>query len=263
MATITQTNNLSNRTDHSTFCLANDPNTAPEVLARLSKSDDEVIRGAVAYNKSTPDETIAQLLEDTSSHVLSVLRKRGIRVPPRFFKPSKVIGNNLIFRNASEEDASFILDLRTDKSKSQHLSATPNDLSKQIAWLERYKNDTNQIYFIITDRVGDRVGTVRLYDQKGDSFCWGSWILKHGAPNSYSVESALIVYHYALSLGFEKAHFDVRKPNESVWKFHERFGAIRVGETYLDYLYTIQTKEIEQSLLKYQKYLPNGIGIQD
>lgn len=107
--------------------------TAPEVLASLSKSEDEVIRGAVAYNKSTPDETIAQLLEDTSSHVLSVLRKRGI-VIPLDTQPSKVIGNNLIFRNASEEDASFILDLRTDKSKSQHLSATPNDLSKQIAW---------------------------------------------------------------------------------------------------------------------------------
>ena len=47
-----------------------------------------------------------------------------------------------------------------------------------------------------------------------------------------------MVYAYAIDfLGFESAHFYVRKENTTVWKFHERFGAKRIGETHLDYFY--------------------------
>ncbi|MFM8900479.1 MAG: GNAT family N-acetyltransferase [Burkholderiales bacterium] len=249
--------------DHTLFRQANDPDTSLNVLAKLSNSQSELIRGAVAYNKSTPEEVIEKLLQDTSAHVLSVLRKRGLKINPRFVKPNKVFGNNLIFRDALIDDASFILRLRTDDKKAQHLSTTANDLSKQIAWLEKYSNDHQQIYFVITNRRGGPVGTVRLYDQQNDSFCWGSWILEDGAPSSYALESALMVYHFAFSLGFNNAHFDVRKGNESVWKFHERFGAVRVEETDLDYFYTISSDAIKKSLLKYQKYLPNGLEIED
>jgi len=65
---------------------------------------------------------------------------------------------------------------------------------------------------------------------------------------SYAIESALLVYHFALGLGFECAHFDVRKANESVWKFHERFGALKSSETELDYFYRISNAAIRQSL---------------
>ena len=37
------------------------------------------------------------------------------------------------------------------------------------------------------------------------------------------------------NLGFKDAHFDVRKGNERIWQFHERFGARRNAETVLDY----------------------------
>ena len=51
-------------------------------------------------------------------------------------------------------------------------------------------------------------------------------VIREGSPSGYAVESALMVYQFAgaVSLGFTRAHFDVRKGNESVWKFHERFG---------------------------------------
>ena len=102
-----------------------------------------------------------------------------------------------------------------------------------------------------------------MYDIQNDSFCWGSWILKEGAASSYAIESALLVYHFALSLGFEKAHFDVRKGNESVWKFHERFGANKTAETADDFIYSISLEAIEHSLEKYKKYLPNGFSIEN
>ena len=70
-----------------------------------------------------------------------------------------------------------------------------------------------------------------------------------------------MVYHYALALGFQRAHFDVRKANESVWKFHERFGAKKTGETAEDLHYSIAAIDIINSLNRYAKFLPRGIQI--
>lgn len=162
-----------------------------------------------------------------------------------------------MFRDATINDAAFILALRTDDEKSRYLSATAADLNKQIAWLSRYAEQEDQAYFIIETMVGESLGTVRLYDAQGDSFCWGSWILKKGAPQNAAIESALMVYAYAIDcLKFQAAHFDVRKGNESVWRFHERFGAARIGATEMDYLYGIDSEMIWQARKKYNKFLP-------
>lgn len=181
---------------------------------------------------------------------------------PRYLKPRRISGHKLRFRDAVPADAAFILGLRTDPVKSRHLSATANDLAKQQAWLEAYARDASQVYFIMEDAQGTPVGTVRLYDARGDSFCWGSWIIKEGMPGNYAIESALMVYRYALSLGFTRAHFEVRKDNASVWRFHERFGAARTGETEQEFLYTISGDAIAASLKKYARYLPEGIRVE-
>ena len=176
---------------------------------------------------------------------------------PTLKKPKKVIGKNIIFKNATKEDAAFILGLRTDPKKAKYISKTFNDLKQQKAWLQKYSKDSEQIYFIIFNRQNERIGTVRLYDPRNESFCWGSWILKDGTPSSYVIESVLLVYRFALSLGFKKAHFDVRKGNRSVCKFHERFGAKKVEENNNNFFYKISLDAIKISLEKYKKYLPN------
>lgn len=257
----TPSNKTANGDKHVALRQANDNETPTELLTTLSKSADEVIRGAIVLNKATPIKVLEDLLNDSSSYVLSCLRNRGYKTRPTLSKPKKVIGNNLVFKNVQKEDAAFILEIRTDSKKAAHLSKTSNDLKQQEVWLEKYGNDSGQVYFIIFNKEGERVGTVRLYDIKDDSFCWGSWILKNGTPSSYAIESALLVYHFGMSLGFEKAHFEVRKGNESVWKFHERFGAQKVEETADAFIYKISLDAIEKSLEKYKKYLPNGFLI--
>jgi RimJ/RimL family protein N-acetyltransferase len=179
---------------------------------------------------------------------------------PRLRKAARITGRRLSMRDATEGDAAFIHSLRTDEDKSQHLSAVSDRLEDQVAWLRRYAHDDRQAYFILEDGDGP-AGTVRLYDARGASFCWGSWIIRSGAPASHAFESALMVYHYALSLGFTAAHFDVRRANQSVWRFHERFGAVRVGETADDFLYTVDHAAILASLARYARYLPDGITV--
>jgi len=190
-------------------------------------------------------------------------RNKGKKSFPIFFKPKKILGNNLIFKNATKEDAEFILELRTDSKKSKYISKTPNDLEHQIKWLENYEIDNEQIYFIILNKNYEKVGTVRLYEKNGFSLWWGSWILKDGVPSNFAIESTLIIYHFALSLGFERAIFNVRKDNRSVWKFHEIFGAIKTSETRDDFIYCIGHESIKKSLERYKKYLPNKIRIEN
>lgn len=182
---------------------------------------------------------------------------------PALRKARRLEGKTLVFRDAGVADAPFILALRTDPKKGQHLSATPAAISDQQAWLRGYADRDTEAYFIIEDRTGEPLGTVRLYDARGDSFCWGSWILKDGAPAAAAIESALMVYAYALdTLGFSGAHFDVRRDNERVWSFHERFGAQRVSENERDIDYEISNEAIRASMRRFQRYLPNPLLVE-
>ena len=182
---------------------------------------------------------------------------------PTLHKARAIRGRSIVLRNASEADAAFILALRTDERRAQHLSETSTALSDQIAWLDRYAARPDEAYFIIESTTCDSLGTVRLYDAKDDSFCWGSWLMKSGAPHAAAIESALVVYAYALDkLGFMKSHFQVRKENERVWVFHERFGAVRVREHGAEYEYAISHDAIRAAMRRYARYLPEQIIVE-
>jgi RimJ/RimL family protein N-acetyltransferase len=179
-------------------------------------------------------------------------------VTARYIKPQAVHGHKLVFRDARPDDALFILGLRLDQKKGRYLSSTSPDVAQQRAWLERYAADDTQIYFIIENLA---VGTVRLYDQRGDSFCWGSWIKSDQAPASFAIESALMIYHYALHLGFGSAHFEVRRENTGVIAFHERFGARVVDENDVELFFELDGAAIRTALDKFARFLPEGILI--
>ena len=182
--------------------------------------------------------------------------------PPKLRKAACVVGKTLTFRDANVDDAALILSLRTDTEKSRHLSAVSGELADQQAWLERYARSDDQAYFII-EYQSVPIGTVRLYDPQGESFCWGSWILTSNRPNHAAMESALMVYAYAVDhLGFQAAHFEVRKGNERVWRFHERFGAERVSENELEFLYEINRTAIDHSRIHYKKFLSTSVTVE-
>lgn len=180
---------------------------------------------------------------------------------PIIHQAASIVGRSIKLRNVTPDDASFIVALRTNEKKGRFISTTSQDTSEQKQWIEKYLSSQGQAYFIIEDFSGHPYGTVRMYDQQENSFCWGSWIINVDAPSHFAIESALLIYQYALNLGFERAHFDVRKGNLSVIKFHERFGAERTGETELDIHYSISKENILSAFKKFKKYLPDQVLI--
>ena len=186
----------------------------------------------------------------------------GATRQPAIRKARLVIGNALRLRNVVPEDAGFLVALRNDEKNRRYLSITSPEIAKQVAWLVHYATDDTQAYFVVETVSGEPMGSVRIYDPRGDRFCFGSWVMRRGAPVACAVESVLITYRYALDeLGFNRSHYTVRKPNRSVWQFMERFGGRRVGETNADYLYETDRESVERSFARYARFLPRPIQV--
>jgi len=116
-----------------------------------------------------------------------------------------------------------------------------------------------EAYFII-EVAGEAQGSLRLYDYlpERDSFCWGSWIIRPGAPAATAYQSAIIAYDLAFGvLHFARAHFDVRQANVSVWKFHEKMGAKLVREDALDRFYEYAAEDYRQARVRLLKFTQN------
>lgn len=167
-----------------------------------------------------------------------------------------VRGKKLYLREVLIDDAEFILSLRADPGKSRYLSATPRDISQQREYIERYYKSLTDYYLIICDWHSRALGTIRIYDIKGDSFCWGSWILSADAPTSAAIESALLLYDFGFySLHYKASHFDVRKDNVRVVEFHKRFGAEVTCEDALNYYFRYSFSSYKQIREKYLRFI--------
>jgi RimJ/RimL family protein N-acetyltransferase len=157
------------------------------------------------------------------------------------------------------EDAPFVIELRTNSKKNKFLSSIETDIKKQKEWIHAYKkreNTQEEFYFIIESKTYEKLGLVRMYDFISQSFCWGSWLIKDNAPKTTAIESALQIYEFAFyQLNFLESHFDVRKGNEKVIAFHQRFGAKIIDEDELDYFFHFKKKDYEITKKKYKRYL--------
>lgn len=151
-------------------------------------------------------------------------------------KLNPLMGDIIKLELAQIEDASFILSLRLDSEKNKYLSETSNDLSKQEQFIEKSLSSPDEFYFIIKNKnTNEKLGTIRLYDMRDDSFCWGSWIIVNHRPSGTAMDSAKLIYHLGFDvLEFKQSHFDVRNENKKVTDFHLRTGATIISQNEMD-----------------------------
>lgn len=170
-----------------------------------------------------------------------------------------IYGKNINMRTVELVDAEFIFNMRQNQDKTKYLSKVTGTVDSQKEWIQNYKQreeEQKEFYFIIESKDEKKLGLVRMYDFRDDSFCWGSWLIKEEAPKTTAIESALQIYEFGFyGLGFEKSHFDVRKGNDKVVAFHERFGAKIVDEDELDYFFNFEKSDYEITKEKYKRYL--------
>ena len=170
-----------------------------------------------------------------------------------------IYGKNINMRTVTTEDAEFIYNMRQNQNKTKFLSKVTGTVDSQKEWIKNYKQreeEKKEFYFVIESKDKRKLGLVRMYDFQDNSFCWGSWLIKEDAPKSTAIESALQIYEFGFySLGFEKSHFDVRKENDKVIAFHQRFGAKIIDEDELNYFFNFEKSDYEITKEKYKRYL--------
>lgn len=168
---------------------------------------------------------------------------------------SKTISLRLV----EPSDAEFILSLRLDQRYNNFLSSVRNDLEEQRDWILNYKKDEFdklQFYFIIERFDGVPCGTVRIYDLRPESFCWGSWILNDSKTRYSAIESALLVYKFGFErLGYNKCHFEVMRKNVKVVDFHKKFGAVIVAEDDENFYFEISKEDVKETSNKFKELL--------
>lgn len=156
----------------------------------------------------------------------------------------KLNGKYVNLREVTVDDADFILSLRCNENKSRFLHKTEYNLENQVAYIKNYFEIPDEWYFIIENKKGERIGTYRIYNVQGDSFCIGSWLMIDGVSPAESFESDWILRMYGFDvLRFKRIHFDVRKGNKKVIAYHKMVGARITGETELDWLWEITREE--------------------
>jgi len=162
-------------------------------------------------------------------------------------------------KTVTQEDAEFIYNMRQNQDKTKYLSKVTGSVESQKKWIKSYKKreeTKEEFYFIIESKSEEKLGLVRMYDFRDNSFCWGSWLIKEDAPKTTAIESALQIYEFGFyDLKFQKSHFDVRKGNDKVIAFHQRFGAKIVDEDELDYFFNFEKSDYEITKEKYKRYL--------
>jgi len=143
-----------------------------------------------------------------------------------------------------EDDAEFILELRTDPKLGQFLHATDNSVDNQKTWIKEYKKREDQglDYYFIYKKDDSPIGVNRIYgiDTKNKVATGGSWICKFGLPVELSILTLIIMRDIMFDeFDLEYDRFDVRKLNKKVQKTHLIFGAKEIGEDDLNYYYEL------------------------
>lgn len=171
-----------------------------------------------------------------------------------------LVSKTIRLRLIEESDASFIVSIRSNEKYNRYLSSVSSDVEVQRQWIKDYKEkekNLQEFYFIIErNDDGSRCGSVRVYDLREDSFCWGSWILNENKTRYSALESALLVYEFGFEkLGFNKSHFEVVKDNSKVVEFHLKFGANKVGEDDEYFYYEIDRNSVASTKKKFTRII--------
>jgi hypothetical protein len=177
-------------------------------------------------------------------------------------KANKVLGKNIYLRNVVEEDAQFLLDLRLCPKKNKYISKTSAQLEDQLNWLRSYELSDDQAYFAICDYSGKKLGCIRMYDPKGSSYCWGSWLMVNGLGPLVAIESVILLYAYGRHLGFNESRIYVQNGNKHTWRFHEKFSTAELVKTDAIYRhYIINEYKINSLLDKYSFLLTSPLRV--
>jgi hypothetical protein len=159
-------------------------------------------------------------------------------------------------RLVKENDADFIIKLRTNPLLSKYLHPISPDVDLQKEWIRKYKyreQDGIDYYFVFS-KDGIDIGLERIYDITSNSFTHGSFIFSLDSPFGSSILADILTRE----IGFEIIKrpvnlFDVRKGNLSVVKYHKTYDAEIITENDESLFFKLEGHKFNKNKNRYLK----------
>lgn len=139
-------------------------------------------------------------------------------------------------RLVKEEDAAFIIKLRTNPKVRTYLHYTSPDIKAQREWIRNYKKRERKgkDYYFIYYHDGLPCGVNRIYNIQDDgTFTSGSLVFDDGVPSEAVVVATIIMNDIAfevLGLSFSDCSDGVHIDNKHVIRFNQMFGFVFTGK---------------------------------
>lgn len=170
----------------------------------------------------------------------------------------------LYVRLVNEDDAEFIVKLRTDPMLGRFIHATSPDINQQKEWIKEYKKRESKgiEYYFIFYKDGEPFGVNRLYHMEDDRFTSGSWVCIPNTKTEDVVASSLIPRIIAFEMLNKKMEFGVEgchEDNKKVMKFNKMIG-LKIKGTRMEgndkfYTFNLTKEDFYKSKEKLEKLL--------
>jgi hypothetical protein len=168
----------------------------------------------------------------------------------------------LNYRLVKEEDAEFIIMIRTNQRLSRFIHATQKDINKQKEWIKGYKEREKigkEYYYIFEDKGGISLGVSRIYNICKNEFTHGSWVFSPTAQVGCAVLGDVIVREIGFELlSLEKDFFDVRKKNIIVLKYNMGYNPSIIKEDELNIYFQLDYQNFKKGRQKYVSIVNNS-----
>lgn len=142
----------------------------------------------------------------------------------------EIKGKNITFKLVTDDDINFIIDIRNNHKHKNNLAGSAQTYEEQKKWLIDYKireEKNEDFYFVVyLNKTNTKVGLIRLYDIRNESFEQGSLVIKEETPINIVLEVLKMIYEFGFkTLKLKEGRLRVKKINKVGNKFHKNYGA--------------------------------------
>jgi len=151
-------------------------------------------------------------------------------------------GMNVDLRKIQPSDAQFVVTLRTDPMLSKYLNPIDSRVEKQKEWIQESLLK-NEWYYVVQNKIGERVGLIRGYEWNENSFSFGSFIILPKARLYATFESAILFFETVFNeTPVTFCNIFAKKNNFASINLSSRMGA-EIVQVDSEYVYSQLTKK--------------------
>ena len=169
-------------------------------------------------------------------------------------------------RFVCEEDAEFIVKVRTDSQNARFIHETDVSVSKQKEWIRNYKvrEAAGEEYYLLFEIDGEPQGVYRIYKRHEEWCVTGSWVFHPDAQKNAALKAMIITHEIVFEeLGHQYVHDvdGINEDNKGVINAMKSIGGKFWGERIEEKGKYLQFDLHKEDFYKNRPYLLRFVGI--